>query len=269
MFFIVYHSKSTSRLYVEGMMFSTDAMKPILLLVLSAVSRTIGAPPRDFVMPPMQLDFRHIKTPQLIGIIAGTFVFAITISVVIYLLYASGTLGRAWSELVTDAKQGSITVNLPGQDQKKKAITSPFVTQAELYDHLLEARKTLPVKLDIPTLPAKHITIRKYNRQLDGKLLFEASNGTPQYHESAYDLARIWGWEDVHIQKETLKLENLSSKRPWESQESFETFLADKEQTIRAVHLVIEEKEYKKPIGLITLTKNDVNNLSVNIGELF
>lgn len=245
-----------------------DYIRAVAIVLVSGASRTLAAPPRDLAMPPLRLDFTHIKTPQLIGIIAGTVVFVVTISVVIYLLYASGTLGRAWGELVADTKQGSVTISLSDNGQKKKSITSPFITQAELYDHLLEARNKLPKKLDIPDLVAKHVVIRKYSRDKDAKVLFEASNGTPQYHESAYDLARIWGWEDVDINKDTPPTKTTGSPtRPWESQEAFEHFLSQQEEHLSALHLVIEEKEYKKPIGIITLTKNDIPNLSVHIGE--
>jgi hypothetical protein len=230
----------------------------VALSLLSWCGMVFGAPPRDILMPPMQLDFYNIKTPQLLGIIAGAIVFFITIAIVIYLLYASGTLGNAWREIVIDAKNGVAT----GLSSKSKTrITSPFSSQPELYDHLLHAKATLSKNINIGEIKGNYATIRNVALKKDSQWLFEASNGSPQYHESAYDLARVWGWHDVDI---SLGGSN-SSNQPWVSKESFEKWVSEQEQDGR-IHIVLEENEYKKPIGLITLSNHSVQNLSLNIG---
>lgn len=53
---------------------------------------------------PNQFNISNIKTPQLLGIIFGCVVFLATISVVIYLLYASGTLSRAFAKWLTNVE---------------------------------------------------------------------------------------------------------------------------------------------------------------------
>jgi hypothetical protein len=228
----------------------------LALLFLPVV---FSAPPREFLLPAMQFDIYHIKTPQLIGIFAGVLVFTVTIGVVFYLLYASGTLGAAWKEIVQDA---GLNKSLLPNEPKQSRLTTPFSSQPELYDHLIEAKKSLPINFDLKLVSGVNVNIRTVSTA-DHTWLFEASNGTAQYQESAYDLARVWGWHDVNI---GVQQSSIDLRQPWKSNEAFVSFLQqESEQGI--LHVVIEDKEYKKPIGLISLSNYCVRNLSVNIGE--
>lgn len=230
----------------------------VLLSILVSIEVS-GAPPRDMVMPRLEFDLYHIKTPQLIGIIIGIIVFTTTIGVVIYLLHASGTLTNAWKEIVVDAKNAA-TVNFRGITQ----ITSPFHSQPELYDHLLAAKENLPKRFDVGIITGKSVTLRLIVSNNDFQLLFEASNGSAQYHESAYDLAKVWGWQDVDISS-CIGRDN-SVNQPWSSVTSFKNWIALQEEE-GVAHIVIEDNEYRKPIGLISVSNHRVRNLSINIGK--
>lgn len=81
-----------------------------------------------------------IKTPQLIGIILGCIVFWITIGVVVYLLYASGSLS---SRLPAN---GSKVI------EKSDSTNFPFMNFPRLYDDLIQAISNLPSKPKLPKL---------------------------------------------------------------------------------------------------------------------
>lgn len=191
-----------------------------------------------------------LKTPQLIGIVCGCIVFAVTIAVVIYLLYASGTIKGFLEEI-----RGQSSPNSPQAHSKPQLESLP-----RLHDHLLEARTTLPSIVSLPVLIGKKISLRTIDRmsEQDQQLLFEACNGSPQYDESAYDPCSLWTW----IEKDPYL--NDQSK-PWDSFAAFTDYLRSFEGNI--CHIAIEEREVKKPIGMITIFDNNVRNLSLRIGN--
>jgi hypothetical protein len=205
-------------------------------------------------IPFLQLDFYHIKTPQLMGIIAGCVVFIVTISIVIYLLYSSGTLGRAWEEIVQDGT----SVSLKAAMQPQPVTTSQqFASEPELYDYLLELRNNLPILMAIPHLDGLQVFIRGLH-QGDVIELFHASSGQAVFHESSYDPQRLWGWiDDRDIGYDT-------GKHPWSSKQQYATFL---QQSAGAAHAVIIDKEFKRPIGLISLVDNCPHNLTIRVGK--
>jgi hypothetical protein len=208
-------------------------------------------------MPELKLDFTHIKTPQLIGIIFGCIVFIVTIGTVVYLLYASGTLSRAWSEIVQDAQVAQSGNGGVKKEKRDDKVISPFQQQPELYDHLIQAKATLPSKLQFRKVESEHINIREL-QDSDIDLLLQACNGSPQYHESAYEPIRIWAWADWTA--------NSITKHPWSSTQAFKKFLSSYSDS-SFTHLVIVEKVYNKPIGLISLTNNSPKSLSITIGK--
>jgi len=213
-------------------------------------------------LPQFKLDFYNIKTPQLIGIAVGCTVFTVTIITVIYLLYASGTLGGAWSELISDAQRGGNTKK--GKEEKlPHTTTSPFQLQSELYDHLIQAKQTLSTTLKLPKLESESVIVRTVV-DTDIELLFEACNGSPQYHESAYEPVRLWAWADW--QNSELLNSDVENLFPWSSIACFKSFLTAYCDS-HFSHVVIVDKVYNKPIGLITLNKNSPKNLSINIGK--
>jgi hypothetical protein len=229
--------------------------------------QAIFAEARDATFPPMKLDFLHIKTPQLVGIIVGCIVFSATIGVVMYLLYASGSLSKLLVELQT---------NQPLTTKKESEASPQFQTMPELYDHLLQAITTLPLKPSLDESTGKVVNVRAYVDSTDRATLFLACSGAAQYDESAYDPARIWGWLDSRgIQKsneEKIKTnpDKLDSKGwPSESASAFNGMYGDANAQQNALHLVIVDKELSRQIGMLSLVDNDPRNLSVRIGEEF
>lgn len=193
--------------------------------------------------PPITFDIFHIKTPQLIGIIFGCIVFTLTISAVITLLYKSGTFTRLTHEIKS------------GKELKyPKEIVAPQMAEVpELHDHLLHAKKLLPLKLAPPVLNGKYVQVRLLANN-DYDELYEVGNGTAKFDESAYDPERLWGW-----------LPNFIHDRPYESLEIFKESL--KTTQPNESHLVILDQKLRRIIGMVSLTKNDPRNLTVHIGK--
>lgn len=210
-------------------------------------------------IPSLEFDLFHIKTPQLIGIIAGCLVFTITIAVVIYLLIASGTISGFLQE-IRSGSTSSIVNNSKGLNLKPTDTLLPQIKETpRLHDHLIEASKKLPRTLDIPEIKGKTITLQQFNFQdtLKVQQLFEASNGSPQYHESSYNPLRIWGW----IQRSRLL---DKSKQIWDDLLSFKLQLSMNENI--SFHVNIIDNEMNKPIGMITLSENKPEYLTILIG---
>lgn len=259
-------------------------MLSVLVLIGWVVQCTVAAPPRDLMTPKLEFDMYNIKTPQLIGIIAGCCVFFITISVVLYLLIASGTLQRALVEIAQDGgKVGSVARPLGSVDmQDKSKFISPYHEQPELYDHLLLARSSLPVTVSIvePLPQGQKVSIRSYRSSTDASMVFEASNGSAQFHESAYDPGRIWGWCDLDARTKVIEKDSggdessevsYSNKdlHPWESMEEMQEYFDYIQQEKQYSLFVIVDKEFVgKVIGMIFLSRNEPANLSINLGSL-
>ena len=194
--------------------------------------------------PPISFDLLNIKTPQLIGIIFGCLVFTATISAVIALLYKSGTLTRFNQEI----KSGK-ELKFP-----KEMIAPQMAEIPELHDHLILAKKSLPLRLSPPKLEGKFIQIQPLDQKCIREL-FEVGNGSAKFDESAYDPERLWGW-----------FPNFIHERPYESFEIFQESLLTS-QPINESHLVIVDQKIHRIIGMVSLTKNDPNNLTVQIGR--
>jgi len=233
------------------------------ILLGMMVSFAVATPP---TIPELKFDLYNIKTPQLIGIIIGCIVFSVTIMTVIYLLYASGTLGRAWMEIANDSKLGG---KIKKEEKIAEKAVSPFQLQPELYEHLLEAKYSLPINLDFPQIDSEQILLKKLE-DTDIELLFEACNGSAQYHESAYEPTRLWAWADwgnIDNMIDNNNNNNINTY-PWSSIAVFKKFLSSYSDN-HFTHIVIIEKIYKKPIGLISLTNNSPKHLSINIDYIW
>ena len=83
-----------------------------------------------------------IKTPQLIGIIAGCFVFTITIGVVVALLIASGAFSNFLIEI-----QSVKDSNDKNRGKHTSSTAFHILNFPMLYDNLLSAKNTLPIIL--------------------------------------------------------------------------------------------------------------------------
>lgn len=220
----------------------------IILILLSALWSCVDANMR--APPKLNFSLTAMKTPQLIGVVAGLLVFVITILAVIILLIKSGTYGRYLEEI-----QSGKPIKLP-----TKANLAPTVAGPELYDYLLDAARDLPDVPKVPELVGKRVTLKPVLKSMHEEL-FRMSNGSPQFHESKYDPERLWCW--LHRFYGHSTKEGVAS-RPFESLEQFTKCLDS--QT--ATHLAMYEPSYGKYIGMISLVDNDVRNLSVAIGLL-
>ena len=193
-----------------------------------------------------------IKTPQLIGIIAGCVVFVITIGTVFYLLYASGSLKKLAEEL----KTGQVTST--GAKGKEQTVTPQFTSQPELYDHLLQARQSLVNTPHPPILKGSSISIRLYNPLTDYHELQLLSDGRALFHESAYDPARISGWLD--IDRYIPELQTSTTIPAYKILDNASTL-------VDGCHMVIIDLELNKLIGMLSLVDNCPRNLSIRIGK--
>lgn len=195
--------------------------------------------------PPLSFDLLNIKTPQLIGILFGCLVFILTISTVITLLFKSGTMTRFQQEI----KSGKEI-----KFSKDQLLPSPqLVDLPELHDHLIQAKKALPLRLIPQNLSGKYIQIQLLN-QNNLSELYEVGNGSAKFDESAYDPERLWGW-----------FPNFIHEKPYESLQILQECLLTS-QPINESHLVILDPKIQRIIGMVSLTKNDPSNLTVQIG---
>eukprot|EP01041_Mallomonas_annulata_P003185 gene3185-6282_t len=191
-----------------------------------------------------------IKLPQLFGIIAGCLVFTVTIVSVVILLFRSGTFSRLQAEIQSGQP---INFNLNG--------SSHLSSFPELYDSLILASQTLPITPNPPKLSGKLIQLRLYE---DGDLdiIYDACNGRAQYHESAYDPDRIWGWIDITNEEST---STTSIDNPWLSKDLFKKWIQMKCSDKASCHMVILDPKLQKPVGMIRLSMNSPRNLSINL----
>jgi hypothetical protein len=214
------------------------AMYFLLLANLAYVSAARPPPPSSY-----SFDIYHIKTPQLLGIIFGIIVFTLTVTSVAVLLYKSGTFDRLQSEMASG--EG---IKIP----KIRAVAPQVSELPELYDNLLEASNTLPLKLNVPYQKGKGIGVRSLvEKDLAG--LFAAGNGTAIFSESAYDPERIWGW-----------LPNFSSDAPYSD---LETFRSCMKEDADSSHIAIVDPVLDRVVGMASLIKNSPKNLSIQIGK--
>jgi hypothetical protein len=203
--------------------------------------------------------FTHIKTPQLIGIVAGCSVFTVTITAVIFLLYKSGTLSRFAEEMMSGAPL-SLKINTKENSAPQNSMLP------ELYEHLLLSASLLPLKPSVPQLCGQNIIISQIDFEVDISNLIKASNGSALYGESAYDPARIWGWMNCAKGCKKAASDSSSSVISWPS-ESSEGFKESFQETVNSQHLVISDKVTQKQIGMLSLVDNRPQDLCIRIGN--
>jgi RimJ/RimL family protein N-acetyltransferase len=190
----------------------------------------------------------NIKTPQLIGIIAGVLVFSITVIVVFILLYKSGTFGR----FVDEMREGKPLV-LDSQH------IAPVLSQyPELYDSLLLARQILPITPEIEALKGKMINIKQLEEE-DCMKLLQVCDGRAIFNESAYDPLRLWGWVIFDHLDDDAPL-------PIHSLNEFKSAVLCSQESTK--HGVIVDNILETPIGLFTLSNNSPKNLSVQLEHI-
>lgn len=198
-----------------------------------------------------QLSLTSIKTPQLIGIVAGVCVFCATVTAVGMLLYYSGTFGRLASEL-SEGKP----LALDFQNTAAALEQTPL-----LYDHLLLAANTLPTRPSLPTLRAGRVTVRQITAD-DFSAIAAVSDGRAVFDESAYDPLRVWSW---------FLLDGLDDGvLPYQSLTAFTSaFLPSDDPNSNSSFYVIEDNEVRTVIGMIGLTNNHPRHLTIQIDGIW
>jgi RimJ/RimL family protein N-acetyltransferase len=219
-----------------------------------------------------------IKAPQLVGILAGVIVFTLTIAVVVYLMFKSGSISKFLEEMQQNPRNATTrgSAGFKSQEPGASGCTPPpqYDTRPELYEHLLEAAKTLPLQPAPPQLEGRNMSVRALDLLEDVDLLVEASNGSAQYHESAYDpVTRIWGWLSLNPPSIFYQGEELPSHGQGEAAWPF----ASKDAFLKhfgvppanGTHLVIVDEVVKKPVGMISLVSNQPSNLAVRLDNIW
>jgi len=172
--------------------------------------------------------------------------------------FASGSLSR----FLIEVQSGKPIVL---HDSNESSSTLP-----ELHDWLLKAAENLPLIPCPPDLRNYDIAVRPYRNE-DLTTLFEASNGSPQYHESAYDAGLFWAWLDKKKFPEDLsKAKSADNKdtmtAPTTSEAVFGKWITKMNSDGCSCQLAIVGKEFRKPIGMIGLCGNSPRDLSICIG---
>lgn len=219
-----------------------------------------------------------IKTPQLVGIILGCAVFIITIAVVLYLLYASGT----WAKLITELNDTAG----PTVDQKDSSVaasssTDQFLLQPELYDELIEARNTLEQHVRhvhqhlndnsdlciechiIHFNRGKTISVRflDWNNDSDVDSLVHASDGRSVFGGCDYNTDHIWGWMSNEYYSTEMR-RFVSIRNPSESIDSFKLVYRNTGEE----HVVMVDNEIDRVVGMLSLVDNHPQSLSIRLG---
>lgn len=224
-------------------------MYNILIVIANfAYARSSTLPPQ----PEFKFDIYNIKTPQLLGIIFGCIVFTMTISSVVYLLYASGTFKRLQQELSTGQ---------PLMSGGKSKEPPQVFDQPELYDHLIMASSKLPQKIVIGSLKSKLITVHEISHS-DISGLFDVGNGSAQFHESSYEPERLWGW--LAEFSNNIR-DNGPNYRPYISLEVFTDCIL--KSPADTTHCCLVDIKLNKIIGMISLIHNNPRHLSIQIGK--
>ena len=232
-----------------------------------------------------------IKAPQLVGICCGVVVFTVTIATVVYLLFRSGSISRLMEEMQQNPRSASVPKGAGAKAAKKGEAGPPpqYDTRPELYEHLLEAAKTLPLRPSPPLLEGRYLEVRLLEPG-DISVLIEASNGSAQYHESAYDpVTRIWGWLSLVPPSVFLQLsakpsvENTAAAGgsgssscstakttddwPYSSEAAFAQHFGV--APVNGAHLVIIDTIVQKPVGMLSLVCNQPSNLVITLDNLW
>jgi hypothetical protein len=218
-----------------------------------------------------------IKTPQLVGIILGCAVFIITIAVVVYLLYASGT----WTKLMTELNDTGTTVDQKDNCSAAASSTDQNLLQPELYDELIEARNTLEQHARnvyqhfndngacciechiIHFNRGKNVSVRflDWNNDSDVESLVHASDGRSVFGGCDYNTDLIWGWiSNEYYSTEMRRF--VTIKNPSESIDCFKLVF----RNARDEHVVMVDNEIDRVVGMLSLVDNHPQSLSIRVG---
>jgi hypothetical protein len=242
----------------------------------------------------------EMKTPQLIGIVAGFVVFCLTVTSVIYLLVQSGS----WGKFVEEMQSGKpLVITQAGTDRQAGKLLKDY---PKLYDNLVEASRSLPAVISDVVIESNRMIVRNVNlsenstqRKVlkskngqpkecnfnDLEELFCACNGSAIYHECSYDPMRLWMWHECgkvipnpnavvpKTVEEVPLVGDDTIEFPIGSMEEYASFLRSRCESSGGEApvsvLCIVDKEFGRPVGSLDLVANSPKNLSVQLGELF
>ena len=144
-----------------------------------------------------------IQRPQLLGIIAGLCVFSTSVTIVVLLLWKSGTLRGALNQIKDEAS------GVAGEEDTKKGVGSLLNgrnTGAPLFDRVIETAASTPLIPKIPQagspeeLKSSHLQatlVVPLDCDVHSSELCKVSDGRALFHESAYD-AKESLWKREH-----------------------------------------------------------------------
>jgi len=226
-----------------------------------------------------------IKTPQLVGIILGCVVFAITIAVVLYLLYASGT----WTKLMMELHgiEPTLSRTTDSAVAATASSTDQFPLQPELYDELIEARNNLQsarnhlvqrlnytndhhesISVEYGHIlfnRGKNVSVRILDWDNDSEVhsLVHASNGQSMFGGCDYNTDLVWGWLSCEHYSTDLR-QFVSIKNPSESIDSFKLVY----RNTCDEHVVMVDNEIDRVVGMLSLVDNRPRFLSIRLGTV-
>jgi RimJ/RimL family protein N-acetyltransferase len=207
----------------------------------------------------------EIKPAQAIGIAIGCLVFSLTIATVIILLIKSGTINKFVAEM-----RGSMNPGM-GDNKLKTKYQLAHVPQAELYTYLLKARETLSIKLKIPITWGDKVGVRSLQNH-DVEALGRASDGSALFDGGSYDPDIVWFWLDLNNRNNS---SNESSSIPINNPtiamtELYHSLLVqERERDANFTNLVVIDRILNTPIGMLQLTCNSPENLSISLENLW
>eukprot|EP00611_Tribonema_gayanum_P001114 TRINITY_DN1083_c0_g1_i5.p1 TRINITY_DN1083_c0_g1~~TRINITY_DN1083_c0_g1_i5.p1 ORF type:complete len:239 (-),score=6.46 TRINITY_DN1083_c0_g1_i5:712-1380(-) len=179
--------------------------------------------------------------PQHWGMLAGLLVFWLTVMVVGVLLVRGGSIQRIQEQSRTYETAGPA------------ALQQQLQPRPLLYDELLEAARTLPIKPTVPaTLLGALVELRVFDPARDTRQLHLVSNGAPTLG-LAYDPKPLW---------------QSLGEGPYQDEAAFNqaTILQDVSDGAR---FTVVDKELGKIVGMASLLDNRPSCLRARIGDIW
>ncbi len=220
----------------------------------------------------------NVQKPQLYGIIAGIIVFCLTILTVLILLVKSGTMAGFLDQMKKEHQDSLKSREGEGGDRTKGNDMGEQGEDElpELYDDLIEASQKLPLAPEVPQLRGHTIGCRGL-RKSDYEELTKISNGSAQFHESAYEPWNIWRYLIFKSRASAVSADDeeevVSNKKNGGAFEVTADFLESCYQSSSpaqdSCHIVIIDHELDRPIGMMSLVDNSPRNLTVRLDNLW
>lgn len=165
----------------------------------------------------------------MVGIVAGVIVFTVTIIVVFTLLYSGGTFSRLSEQSI------------------------PAFSTLELHDHLIAARKALPLKPKCETLAGYRIILKPLDPEADVADLYKASDGSEWHKYPAYDPEVVWRFQ---------------THGPFASAAELKNYLIELHNEVDGLTFCVIDKESGQKIGLAGFIENVPSSLRIGLRSI-